>query len=161
MKNKFYNYLSDDDSLWFEFESISEKKTVKKIVVFSSFSDNPNLYNLALADVFPDGSYSDNSITNNDDMEKVMATVIQILLHFFEKHPSKKVYIEGSSAERTRLYRIIISRELPKIENVFGVYGILNNSIELFEKNKNYNGFVISLKNQNNLLNLLYENVNQ
>ncbi|MEI7584587.1 hypothetical protein [Runella sp.] len=116
---------------------------------------------MALADSFPDGSYSDKSITNNDDMEMVMATVIQIVLRFFEKYPSKMVYIEGSTPERTRLYRIIMSRELLEIEKVFTVYGLIGNNPELFVKNLNYDAFVISLRNQNNLLKLLYENDNQ
>ena len=67
-------------------------------------------------------------------MEMVMATVIQIVLRFFEKYPSKMVYIEGSTPERTRLYRIIMSRELLEIEKVFTVYGLIGNNPELFVK---------------------------
>jgi hypothetical protein len=161
MKQKIYEYKSENESLWYEFESVSEVKIVKKVVVYTPFEDNPNLYNLALADAFPDGSYSDKSITNNDDMDKVMATVIQTLLRFFEKYPSKMIYFEGSSPERTRLYRIILSRELFEIEKLFFVYGIIDNNPQLFEKNQNYNAYVIALKNQENLLKLLYENDNQ
>lgn len=157
MRNKFYQYLTKDDSLWFEFESISEKKTVKKIVIFSPIDEDSYLYNLTLVDAFPDGSYSDNSITNNEDMPKVIATVIQILCNFFKKYPYKSVYIEGSSPARTRLYKIIITKELSEIEKVFGIYGVTDNKLEDFEKNKNYHGFIINLKNHNNLLKLLYE----
>lgn len=89
MKQHFYKYLRDEDCLWFEFESVSKQKTVKKVVVYTPFQDNPDIFNLALADAFPDGSYSDKSVTNNDDMEKVMATVIRTVLRFFEKHPTK------------------------------------------------------------------------
>lgn len=161
MKQKFYKYQSNDDFLWFEFESVSEQKTVKKVVVYTPFEDNIELFNLALADSFSDGSYSDKSVTNNDDMEKVMATVIQTLLHFFEKYPSKMVYVEGSTPERTRLYRIIISRELFQIEKIFTIYGIIDNNSEPFLPNRNYDAFVIALKNQNNLLKLMYENDKQ
>lgn len=158
MRNKFYNYLAKDDSLWFEFKSISEKKTVKKIVIFSPIGEDSYLYNLTLVDAFTDGSYNDSSITNNEDMPKVIATVIQILCSFFKKYPHKSVYIEGSSPSRTRLYRIIIAKELSEIEKVFGIYGVINDSLEDFEKNKNYTGLIINLKNHNNLLKLLYEN---
>ena len=161
MRQKYYKYIIGEDCLWFEFDSVSEQKTVKKVVAYTPFQDNPELYNLALADAFPDGSFSDKSVTNNDDMEKVMATVVQTLLHFFEKYPTKMIYVEGSTVERTRLYRIIISRELTEIEEIFTIYGILRSKAEQFQKNQHYDAFVISLKNQENLLKLLYESNNQ
>jgi hypothetical protein len=161
MKQKYYKYLSDEECLWFEFESVSEQKTVKKVIVYSPFQDNSDVFNLGLVDALEDGSYSDKTVTNNDDMAKVMATVIRTLLRFFEKYPTKMVYIEGSTDERTRLYRIIISRELSEIEQIFTVYGVLDSISEPFQKNQNYNAFVIALKNKENLLKLLYENNNQ
>lgn len=161
MKQKHYKYLRDEECLWFEFESVSEQKTVKKVVVYTPFGDNSDIFNLGLVDALSDGSYSDKSVTNNDDMEKVMATVIRTLLRFFEKYPTKMVYIEGSTAERTRLYRIIISRELSAIEELFAIYGLLDSLSEPFQKNQNYDAFVIALKNKENLLKLLYENNNQ
>ncbi|MFY7734415.1 MAG: DUF6934 family protein [Bacteroidia bacterium] len=125
MKQQYYKYLRDEDCLWFEFESVSNQKTVRKIVVYTPFQDNPDVFNLALADALSDGSYSDKTVTNNEDMEKVMATVIRTMLRFFEKYPTKMVSVEGSTAERTRLYRIIISRELSEIEKIFTIYGLL------------------------------------
>lgn len=71
------------------------------------------------------------------------------------------VYIEGSTAERTRLYQIIIAREISEIEKIFTIYGLLDSVLEPFQKNQNYNAFVIVLKNKENLLKLLYENNNQ
>jgi hypothetical protein len=161
MKQKYYNYLSNEECLWFEFESVSELKTVKKVIVYTPFQDNSDVFNLGLVDALSDGSYSDKSVTNNDDMEKVLATVIRTLLRFFEKNPFKMVYIEGSTSERTRLYRIIISRELSIIEEIFSIYGLLDSLSEPFKKNQNYSAFVITLKNKENLLKLLYENNNQ
>lgn len=71
------------------------------------------------------------------------------------------IYVEGSTAERTRLYRIIISRELSEIEKIFTIYGLLGSDTEIFKKNQNYNAFVIALQSKENLLKLLYENDNQ
>ena len=160
MKQKYYNYLSDEECLWFEFESVSEQKTVRKVIVYSPFQNSPDVFNLGLVDALEDGSYSDKTTTNNDDMAKVMATVIRTLLRFYEKYPLKMVYVEGSTAERTRLYRIIISRELSEIENIFTVYGLSGSVSELFKKNQSYDAFVIVLKNKENLLKLLYESNN-
>lgn len=146
MKQEHYTYLRDEECFWFEFSSVSEQKTVKKVIVYSPFQENSDIFNLGLVDALPDRSYSDKSVTNNEDMGKVIATVIRTLLRFFEKHPAKIVYIEGSTVERTRLYRIIISRELSEIENTFAVYGVLDSVPELFQKNKSYNAFIIILK---------------
>ena len=160
MKQPFYDYTSENERLWFEFESVSDRKTVRKIVIYTPFDDDPTLYNLALVDAFPDGSFSDKSVSNNDDLEKVMATVIQTLLRFFEGNPSAMVYIEGSTAERTRLYRIAIRREFSEIDTIFTVYGVTDSDTEPFVPNQNYQAFVIALKNRENLLKRLYENGN-
>lgn len=158
MEHPFYEFKPNEEFLWFEFESVSSKKIVKKIVAFSPILSNPDFYNLSLVDAFSDGSYSDNSITNNDDLPMVMATVIRTILIFFEKNPEKKVYIEGSTPERTRLYRIIIAKEINKIRDLFHIFGICKGQIEIFKPNGDYKSFVISLKNSNFLLKLLYEN---
>jgi hypothetical protein len=158
MKQEYYEYYSDNQCLYFEFESVSKSKTVKKIIVFSPLENNQNLYNLALADANEDGSFSDKAVTNNDDMEKVIATVIQAILRFFEKYPSKWVYIEGSTPDRTRLYRIVISKELLEVKKIVDIYGILGAEIEEFIKNRAYDSFVLALNSEANLLKLLYEN---
>lgn len=68
------------------------------------------------------------------------------------------IYITGSTPVRTRLYRIIISKELSKIEDTFRVLGLPGSVPEVFQKNQNYQAFVISLRSKTNLLKLLYEN---
>ena len=161
MKQQFYKYLRDEECLWFEFESVSEHKTVKKVIVFSAINDRNDIFNLGLVDALDDGSYSDKSVTNNQDLEKVMATVIRALLLFFEKHPTKMVYIQGSTKERTRLYQIIVARELSEVEKIFTIFGLKESYSEPFQKNQNYDAFVLALKNRESLLNLLYENNNQ
>jgi len=66
--------------------------------------------------------------------------------------------VEGSTAERTRLYRIIIARELLQIQKVLNIFGVISEEVEPFIENRNYVSFVIGLKSQKNLLKLLYEN---
>ena len=53
------------------------------------------------------------------------------------------------------------SIRLSEIEKIFTIYGLLESDTEVFRKNQNYNAFVITLKNKENLLKLLYENDNQ
>jgi hypothetical protein len=158
MKQSFYNYNTDNDSLTFIFESVSEKKIVRKTIIYTPFDDNQDIYNLTLADILPDGTFSDKTVSNNEDMNKIMATVIQTIIHFFVKYSSKMIYIEGSTPERTRLYRIILAKELSEIEKTFNIYGVINDDLERFVKNRPYQSFIITLKNQENLLKLRYEN---
>ncbi len=148
MQQEYYPYQHYANSLRFEFTSKSSHKTVNKVVIYTPFEKNNQLYNLALVDALPDGSFDDKSVTNNLDMKKVLATVVRTIFHFFDKYPTKLVYIEGSTPERTRLYRIIISAEIDHLENILEIWGIKNSLPELFRKNQNYDAYVIKSKNK-------------
>ncbi|GAB2569382.1 hypothetical protein GCM10027190_19240 [Spirosoma areae] len=100
-----------------------------------------------MLDLLDDGSESDLSITNNDDLRTVMATVMPIVDNFLTKFPDKIVTFSGSDERRTRLYRIVISRGLDKIQKRFLVSGQLDNGqAERFQPNENYRRFFIQLK---------------
>lgn len=146
MKSEFYSYVVDDACLLFEFDSISNLKVIRKIIVYSPFPDNPNLFNLALGDLMDSGQVSDMSVSNNSDMDKVIATVIQTMFRFFERHSDCLLYIIGSTAERTRLYRIIITKELVEASKYFRIYGIIESEIESFLPNRSYDSFVLGLR---------------
>ncbi len=74
MNEPAYPFRSRTDGLFFSFHSVSEEKVVPKLIIYTPV-DNL-IYNLALVDVMPDGSLADNVTTNNQDMNRVMATVI-------------------------------------------------------------------------------------
>ena len=154
MNQERYEFQATKNSSWFEFYSVSTQKTVKKIVIYSPFPNAPDLYNLTLADSFPNGSISDTNVTDNGDMEKVLATVIQTAIRFFAQNPGKRIYVEGSTPARTRLYGAVLARELTLIQKTFEVYRLLNNNLLPFVKNRRYAAFVIALKNQENTLTL-------
>lgn len=59
-------------------------------------------------DLLPDGSINDKANSNNGDILKVMATVVDILKHFTARYPGKVIYFVGSTDERTRLYGRIL-----------------------------------------------------
>jgi hypothetical protein len=125
---------------------IGKLSIIKKIVVLTQFENNTELYNLALADVMPNGTFSDTTQPRNQDTEKVIATVLQIIFQFFTKFPDKLIYFEGNSPERTRLYRIVISKEISKIQDYLKVYGVVNGQLEEYKRNKYYEAYVISKK---------------
>ena len=146
MNQPFYELTILENHKVFDFESVGNKIIKKKILYQNT--DRFPFYNLALVDVQPDGSLDDISESNNGDMEKVLATVIKSLTYFFEQNPDAIVLFRGSTDSRTRLYQIIINKELESIIPIFSILGINGMKFEKFEKNKSYEGFAIILKKQ-------------
>ena len=79
-----YNFNTNEDSLFFSFQSVSDTKIVDKVIIFSPLTDDPKIYNLSLGDLLEGGEVSDLTVRKNDDMNKVVATVIQTIIRFFE-----------------------------------------------------------------------------
>jgi hypothetical protein len=80
-------------------------------------------------------------------MDKILAAVVAAVLAFTEGNPAACVYATGSTPASTRIYRMGISKYYPEIINSFTLMGETENDLEEFEKNKEYNGFVVIRKN--------------
>ncbi len=145
MKEKFYPFSASEDYLNFYFESRSGERTIPKAVQFEKIG--ADIYNLALGDLDSDGNLDDNVVSNNGDMQKIMATVAQIIIKFFARYPDQQVYITGSSPTRIRLYRAIIAREMERWVEVFEVRGVLNGKPFPFEICTDYEAFLITRNN--------------
>ncbi|MBC7422447.1 MAG: hypothetical protein H7334_03225 [Ferruginibacter sp.] len=150
MQFEKYEIEASSSLLRFEFYSIGPKGKVKKQVVFKVFEQNNNVFNIGFGDVDKDGNINDLVITGNQDSQKVLATVALTLFKFFEKHPHYFVFAIGSTKSRTRLYRIGISNNLMEIEQDFNVFGFAEEKWQKFKKDKDYEGFLIQLKNKKN-----------
>lgn len=148
MDSPFYNFEVLEDAYRFNFNSVGPKGIIPKTIIYSH-TDLPNYYNLALGDVKPDGSLDVFSKSNNDDMEKILATVIQTLMVFLAYHPEGNVFFTGSTPTRTRLYQIVLNKEIDKVDSTLKVLGLYEDNLEPFEPNKNYEGFVVSKKKSN------------
>ncbi len=146
MNEPSYPFSHIDDKLIFEFESISETRSIRKLIEYRLIDNNTLLYNLALVDVLLNGEVSDLSVSDNKDMPKVLSTVFQSMLYFFEAKPEARIFIQGSTPSRTRLYQIAISKYMTEFEQKFDIWGFVDNEMELFLKGKNYEIFVISTK---------------
>lgn len=146
MEEKPYPFARTRTEFRYEFISSSTEKEVKKVVIFTESSAS-NVFNLALLDDLGNDNYSDITESNNNDMNTVMATVIKIIDDFLNTKPNSFVIFRGSDARRQRLYRIIISRELVKIQEKFEVRGVIGDDIIVdFVPNKPFDYFVINLK---------------
>lgn len=146
MKSEFYNFRNNENCLLFEFQSVSDLRVIEKVIVYSPFEEDSSIYNLALGDILRNGEVSDLTVSNNSDLEKVISTVVQTLFRFFEKYSESSVYFKGSTPQRTRLYRIIISKEIEEAKKIFNIFGIIDTKIEKFELNRPYDSFVLTLK---------------
>ena len=140
--------MIDESSLNFQFESIGPNGKVLKVVVFTPQNSNGITYfNLAFGDWDEDQQKLDDlSVTNNNDREKVLATVAAVVLEFLNNFPDMTVYAEGSTPSRTRLYQIGIASQYEEISSLLYVYGFVNGQWEEFRKDYNYEAFLVSLK---------------
>ncbi len=131
----------------FEFVSVGSNGRIEKIIQISE-TNLKGFYNLAFGDKNPQtGELDDTAISNNGDMDKILATVIFAALAFTELNPNVYLYATGSTPSRTRIYRINISKFYDEINEHFFLFGETKNDFEEFEKNKNYNGFAVIKKN--------------
>ena len=137
-----------DDRLRFEFESIGLEKIVAKVVEYEPVDENGVYFNLALVDMDEDGDYSDNTITDNKDTEKVFGIIAKTIDYFFEKKTKGRILIFSNDKRRIRLYRMIISNYSDEKEQNWRFYGLLAEKFEKFEKGKNYEAFMIALKSE-------------
>lgn len=141
-----YPFESSPDLLTFEFVSIGTKGTVIKVVLYKEINVR-GFYNLGFGDKDPNTGYiSDLTVTNNNDSQKVLATVARTLYLFTERYPNAVVLATGSTLARTRLYRIGIANNLADIEKDFVVLGLTEDNWEPFHKNIIYHSFAVRRK---------------
>jgi hypothetical protein len=138
--------ISSQTGFRFSFESIGPSGTVNKLILYDRVSEELNLYNLALVDSYDDGSLDDLSVSDNQDMPRILATVIYTMHLFFMEHPMATVIFLGSTPARTRLYRVAISQNLALFEETFLVKGLLKGEPELYQPNRPYEAFTVRLK---------------
>ena len=143
-----YKYTIDESILSFEFYSEGPNGRVKKIVRFSPRNSHGVTYfNLGFGDWNAGvNQVDDRIITNNQDRDKILATVALTVLDFTRQFPDVIVYARGSTPARTRLYQISLAINWEEIDRILQVYGFKNGKWHSFEKNINYEAFLIKRK---------------
>jgi hypothetical protein len=118
-----YHLKSEETLTVFEFISEGPKGAIRKLIHFQPTSQQ-GIYNLAFGDKdLETGDINDLAISNNGDMEKVLATVVSAVYAFFDKHPDAMVYATGSTQARTRLYRMGITKFYEEMNKDFYLFG--------------------------------------
>lgn len=100
------------------------KKDIVKLVQFKPTQDS-GIINLGFGDELPDGTIDDKSISDNGDIIKVLATVVQIAYDFSEAFPDKKISFTGSTLERTKLYYRILAMYFDEFSENFLISGVV------------------------------------
>lgn len=146
MKLPKYEYFTESEAKLFKFSSEGPKGKIKKLVVYSQMLET-DIYNLAFGDYDEEtDSINDTVISNNNDSQKVLATVVSTLYVFTNKHPDFWVYATGSTPVRTRFYRIGITLNLEEILADFEVFGLSDETWHEFEKGNEYEAFLVKRK---------------
>jgi ribonucleotide monophosphatase NagD (HAD superfamily) len=147
MKHSKYNYRSENLFLLYEFLSEGPKGLIKKMVEYSETATE-NVYNLGFGDFEEKtGEINDLSVTNNGDSLKVLATVASTVYAFTEKYPKAWILATGSTAVRTRLYRMGITNNLEEIKEDFIVLGYTKDEQwEEFVIGEDYEAFLLTKK---------------
>jgi hypothetical protein len=141
-----YSYLTTDFREY-EFHSEGPKVRIKKIVTFSCIQDDPSIYNLTLVDVNPvSGLTSDLTVSDNGDRDIILATVAESVKDFSAHYGNHFIYAKGSTPVRTRLYQIAIAGLFEEISIDFDVYGVIEDVAFPFQKNVNYEAFLVKRK---------------
>jgi len=148
MKYDRYDFIVGDSFMFYEFESDGPKGKVTKLIHYTEM-ELKGFYNLGFGDKdHKSGEIDDTIITDNGDSQKILATVAYTVYSFTDKYPNSWIYAKGSTKARTRLYRMGISNNLDFIVQDFEIHGLKNDSWFKFERNVDYEAFLIKKKIQ-------------
>jgi len=145
-----YNYQTSESFQDYEFYSEGPRGAIEKVVRFTSVIVwNYSYYNLGFGDWNEDEKRIDDfMISNNQDAERVLATVASTVIDFTDHYPDVIIYAEGSTDSRTRRYQMGINKYWSEIDPIFEVFGLMENQgFQPFERGINYKAFVVKRKN--------------
>lgn len=130
----------------FEFTSQGPKGQIPKLVKYSE-TNLRDMYNLAFGDKdIKTGQINDTIISNNGDSDMILSTVVSTVYAFTDKYPDAWVFATGSTKVRTRLYRMGITKYITEIKKDFQVFGLRDGEWEKFEKEVEYEAFLVKRK---------------
>lgn len=142
-----YELQASSDRLQFEFVSEGPKGRIIKRIEFS-YIDDLDFWNLGFGDYNPvKDQVDDQTVSDNGDGRKVLATVAFSLQEFMAIWPNATVFFTGSTDQRTQVYGWAISKYWQDISLSFRVEGVMENGeVVPFLPQQNYLGFLIRKK---------------
>lgn len=134
-----------DDFHVFDFISRGNHGDILKRVAFTK-TEKDQVYNLAFGDVDDNNEINDYAVTNNGDRNKVLATVASIVGAYTKRFPDRWILFKGSTADRTRLYRMAVGLHLEELLVLYEIWGYVSEDPVPFHKNLKINAFLIRRK---------------
>lgn len=142
-----YSFTTERKHINYEFISEGQNGKIRKAIIFKLIDSKREIYNLGFGDYNEETNEVDDlSVSNNQDRDKILATVAAAVIDFSEKHPTATIIALGSTESRTRLYRMGIRKHFENISAIFDVEGF-NNGWKSFQKGHDYEAFSIKRKN--------------
>lgn len=151
-----YIFTSSTDSMTFEFISNGTKGKIDKMIRYECIDEDKKIYNLCFGNKIVINEQTgelkidDLAISNNGDLEKILATVAASAYVFAQSYPDRLIFFRGSTKSRTRLYRRAIFTAYDEISEKFDIFGaIIDGTIVKnvpFEPNGDFLGFFIKPK---------------
>lgn len=143
-----YEVIANIDHKSYEFYSQGPRGSIKKLIIYTRLAQwTQNVFNLGFGDWDEKTQrLDDKAISNNNDRDKILATVASTVIDFTKLNPAAIIYAEGATPSRTRLYQMGIKAHWDEISKKFHVYGFRQGDWEAFQLGCNYEAFVGSLK---------------
>ncbi|WP_298708761.1 hypothetical protein [Chitinophaga sp.] len=140
-----YPVYSSADLLTHTFESEGPKGIILKQVKFQRIEKDR--YNLAFGDREKESAHLNDMVrSNNNDRDKVLASVARIISIFLGKFPNAYVEVAGSTSSRTRLYQMKLLARLQQINEQYMLQGYTNGHWENFQTGRKYTTLSITTK---------------
>jgi Family of unknown function (DUF6934) len=140
-----YPYKTNSSYFDYSFDSVGPKGIIRKIARFSLIGNN--VYNFAFGDLDDKtGDVNDLTKSANGDIEKILATLAEIIVEFLSVYPWTRILIRGSTAARTRLYQLHINKYQEDISGHLLIWGYREGQWEVMEQGRNYESFLGELK---------------
>lgn len=144
MNKKAYHLYSPVENFYI-FTSQGKNGDIQKAIAFQEIE--MGLYNLALVDYHPETqSWSDVAHSNNGDLPKIMATVVQVIKFFLENRPTSIVYLEGNTKAKQKLYNRIVANYHSEFSEEFTIFVEEDEQKRPYEMGMTCNSFFIHLK---------------
>jgi hypothetical protein len=140
-----YPVLTGGDHVTYEFLSEGPKGTIKKVVVFQELDQG--VFNLAFGDWDEiHQRIDDTTRSNNNDRDKVLATVASTVVDFIKHYPDAVIVAEGITPGKTRLYQMGINQHWKEARQIFDIRGSQNGNWTTFKPGNNYEAFAVKAR---------------
>lgn len=147
MQLEKYEYRAHENFINYNFESVGPRGIIRKAVEYQPMDWEVNgkiVMNLFFGDWNErEQRIDDSTVTDNNDRDKVLATVASTILEFIQKRGRYPIHAKGASPVKTRLYQMGINANRAEIESLFLIFGYYKEEWIPFESGKNFDAFLV------------------